>query len=240
MITYKPVANYLGAVGKPNTGLGNQMFQVASTIGIAINNGYDWVLPTWHNPFTGDFNIQDIDLPLHKMEWGYQGFNISDNVSLYGYMQAYKHFDHCGDLIRSLFTFRNQSKGLGGEFIAVHIRRGDYVGKDGYHPLLGADYYNAALDRFPPLPVYVFTDDVGMASEIYPYPDSFFCDSVNPDKDMELMSHASHFIIGNSSFSWWPAWLSRSENVIAPKDWFGYKYVNLDTSCLFPDHWMLI
>jgi hypothetical protein len=52
-----------------------------------------------------------------------------------------------------------------------------------------------------------------------------YVDNNDNDKgaaDMYLMSNCSHFIISNSSFSWWPAWLStRSPEkiVIMPEKW---------------------
>jgi hypothetical protein len=38
-----------------------------------------------------------------------------------------------------------------------------------------------------------------------------------------LMQQFHHFIIANSTFSWWGAWLANSKNVVAPSKWFGPK-----------------
>ena len=46
-------------------------------------------------------------------------------------------------------------------------------------------------------------------------------------EELYIMGKCDHFIIANSTFSWWAAWLSTTQNeenkiVIAPDTWFGY------------------
>jgi hypothetical protein len=54
------------------------------------------------------------------------------------------------------------------------------------------------------------------------------------------MSHCSHNIIANSSFSWWGAWLNKNEKkvVIAPANWF--KNGPRDLQDLIPKTWNTI
>ena len=66
----------------------------------------------------------------------------------------------------------------------------------------------------------------------------------NPYVDMCLMTMCSDFIIANSTFSWWPAWLSTNpdKKVIYPKQWFGITGYTKDhdVSDLFPEDWIKI
>jgi hypothetical protein len=52
-----------------------------------------------------------------------------------------------------------------------------------------------------------------------------------------LMSACKHFIIPNSTFSWWAAWLDTNPDkiVIAPKRWFSG---SIDTTDLIPEEWV--
>ena len=57
---------------------------------------------------------------------------------------------------------------------------------------------------------------------------------------MCLMTLCQHHIIANSSFSWWGAWLSGSDDVIAPSRWFGADVSDKDTKDLYADGWQVI
>jgi len=59
-------------------------------------------------------------------------------------------------------------------------------------------------------------------------------------EDLRLMSLCNHFIIANSSFSWWGAWLSRNKSkiVIAPSKWF--QKIKYNDSDRLPKEWIRI
>ena len=110
------------------------------------------------------------------------------------------------------------------------------------HPVPPIEYYAEALKKFPDVPVIIFSDDPKwcMMQSLFD-PDRFFISQNNKaEYDMCFMSMCTHHIIANSSFSWWGAWLAKSENVIAPKVWFGSSLSEHDTSDLYLDHWEVI
>jgi hypothetical protein len=111
-----------------------------------------------------------------------------------------------------------------GRSIGVHVRRSEY----GHHGLATADYYRdsiaAVRSEVGPAPVLCFTDEpnfarfvfqsVGDVSVVEPARD-------DPLNDFFALSRCRHFVIANSSFSWWAAWLGEREGslVYAPSPW---------------------
>ena len=175
-----------------------------------------------------------------------------DNVDLFGYFQSEKYFKHIETEIRETFQFSPQTIKICSEFlnsislnnqvISLHIRRGDYLNLQDFHPTPSIEYYEEALDKLPNVPVIIFSDDPEWCSSISEFDaDRFLISESNTaDFDMCLMSMCNYHIIANSSFSWWGAWLSQSKKVIAPKNWFGPSLSQHDTSDLYCDGWEII
>ena len=175
-----------------------------------------------------------------------------DNVDLLGYFQTEKYFKHIENDIRKDFSFSSKLidtcsgfiKEIDSNFevISLHIRRGDYVNLQSFHPTPPLEYYSEALRLFPKVKVFVFSDDVDWCLEqpLF-YDDRFLISKSNTaDFDLCLMSMCKYHIIANSSFSWWGAWLSKSDNVIAPKVWFGSSLSHHNTSDLYLERWKVL
>jgi len=175
-------------------------------------------------------------------------FNLLDStdVSLYGFFQTEKYFKHIEDDIRKDFTFHNDIFTACKELIetvdnpiALHIRRGDFIINSGNHPPLGLDYYEKALKEFDDdRNVIIFSDDTKWCKEQELFGSDRFIVAEDNDQfhDMCLMSLCNDFIIANSTFSWWGAWLGNKGKVIAPKKWFG-ENLNHDTKDLYCEGW---
>lgn len=115
--------------------------------------------------------------------------------------------------------------------VAVHVRRGDYVGS--VHDVVGLSYYRRAFDFFeknlsaaPPV-FFVFSNDIEWTKRSLATKASkvIFVEHNDNDggaADMYLMSQCCHHIISNSTFSWLAAWLCRypSKRVVMPDRWF--------------------
>ena len=202
-----------------------------------LNNGHAPVVNERHFHF---------DEELFKM--------CPDHVDLRGYFQTEKYFKHIEKEIRSDFTFKDEILNPCKEMIesvenpiALHVRRGDYIQNSENHFNLPIAYYEAALSKFDAnRNVIVFSDDPVWCHDEGIFADDRFIISENEDNrvDLCLMSLCDDFIIANSSYSWWGAWLStnKDKTVIAPAQWFGKTGYTKDhnTKDLIPNDWTII
>ncbi len=176
--------------------------------------------------------------------------NCPDNVNINGFFQSEKYFVDIKEDLKKDFSFKKKhlkhieryKSELDQEFIAIHIRRGDYLKFPLHHPVLRDKYYATALELMPNWQIVIFTDDKSCINEFEflknrRYVVSNFADSGH---DLALMSTASALVTANSSFSWWGAWLSESKTICAPKNWFGPELSHLNTKDLLPDSWNVI
>lgn len=120
---------------------------------------------------------------------------------------------------------------------AVHVRRGDYVTEantSAYHGNLQAAYYVAALEELRTKTelrtLLVYSDDVDfIAGTLAPrlraeLPGITVLIRDSPCKEpLAEVAHLSRYdshVIANSTFSWWVASLSASDQVVGPTAWW--------------------
>lgn len=168
------------------------------------------------------------------------------DLSLLGYWQCEGYFTAYAEQIRKDLSFsasvapeRKQivAEIRSSESVAIHVRRVDYS------PVLDMSYYALAIKearstltspRF-----FVFSDDPDWWREHGEMGDDVeIVEDVGlPDtEDFKLMCQCQHYIIANSSFSWWAAWLGSGEDgsVYAPSAGF---WSNPNT---VPDAWNIL
>lgn len=134
--------------------------------------------------------------------------------------------------------------------VCVHIRRGDYVVGEVKDKTLVCDfdYYQQAIrllrDELVDPVFYVFSntsDDIEWIRANYPFDGELrYVDQQNPDyEDFRLMAACKHFVLSNSTYSWWVVYLSESANkrVVAPSRWNNGMW---DQSDIYQKDWTLI
>lgn len=116
--------------------------------------------------------------------------------------------------------------------VAVHVRHGDYLNVENQKsyevPSIG--YYRRAIEylqkREKDCKFVFFSDDMKWCKDFFGQEKQcvFFEELENnsAQEDMFFMQQCKHFIIANSSFSWWAAWLGEKTNSIkiAPTKWY--------------------
>ena len=182
--------------------------------------------------------------------------SFPDGTYLDGLWQSPKYFAGYEDAIRDDFRLKGElpeaTRSLGAEMAAcrsvcVHVRRADFIGSK--HETCDKDYYDrgiaeigkqGGIDR-----IYVFSDDAAWCRENLSlgFPTTFVGDEHSGPKGtghLYLMGKCRSFVIANSSFSWWAAWLAESPGkiVVAPRRWFSDESV--DSGDVTPSEWIRI
>lgn len=188
------------------------------------------------------------------------------NKFIFGFFQSEKNFKEISEIIKTELKVKttptNENLKLISEIestnsICLHIRRGDYLNKRWKNlQVCNFEYYNDSINKILDNvcnPVfYVFSnshDDIEWIKNNYQFYDKtgkhrtiniIYVDLNNPDyEELRLMYSCKHFIISNSTFSWWGAYLASNPNkiVCVPHRW------NLSTKediNIYLEEWNLI
>lgn len=250
-------------------GLGNMLFQIAAAFSISLRDNKILICDTKntihpHKPYTEYIEnifrkINFSDSINHEITHQEIGFNygvipkVDKNMKLLGYYQTEKYFVDYKDNVSNLFEIdektldylmKKYGKLLEEDTCSIHIRRGDYLNLQNYHPILSIDYYLDAIKLVGKNKHFlIFSDDiVWCESNLGFIPNKTFITGNKDYQDMYLMSMCKNNIIANSSFSWWGAWFNKNENkiVVSPSKWFGSSYYKHDTSDLYPQEWIKV
>lgn len=233
-------------------GLGNQLFQIANGYAYAKRHNKELILSeTWREIRPHRFShwhslLKNLQIYLKPKEGNYTHYGeprfeykeiptIEGNVDITGYYQSEKYFKDCEDDIHRLFSIPESFLHLSITptkcTVAIHIRRGDYLKASHFHTILPKTYYDTAKEiiekeiGFRPNYFY-FSDDRDWVKENFKdslQEGDIVITNNTDDEDFIQMRNCHHFIIANSTFSWWAAWLSitdTNKKVICPNRWF--------------------
>ena len=178
---------------------------------------------------------------IYYMRQGYVLFKKynSENKYLLGYFESNKYFEDIRDILLEEFTPkmkpRVENMGLydyinSGESVCVTIRRGDYVSNPGFkknHYICTENYFMNAMKimkkKVKNAKFVIFSDDVEWCRENIKFSGEVMYESGDDPvwEKLRLMYSCKHFILSNSTFSWWAQYLSRNDKkiVIAPSRW---------------------
>ena len=139
---------------------------------------------------------------------------------------------------------------LQSEAVCIHIRLGDYIApqwKDKLY-VCTPDYYHQAMalirEKVKNPRFFVFSNrpkDFEMIRNEYDLGNVIYVDMGNSDvEDMELMRNCKHFIMSNSTYSWWAQYLSENERkvVVAPSRFNNYP--EWDMTDIYQENWEIV
>ena len=181
------------------------------------------------------------------------------NLYLDGHWQVEDYFKDCRCELLKIFNFdglKNIETNLNFikrvspiNSICVNVRRTDFINNP-EHNVVDIEYYKKAINKFKELKgndleIFIFSDDLNWCKKEF----SFFKKTNYIEHNhagnkfynyLYLMSNFTNFIIPNSSFAWWAAWLSQKSNktIIAPHKWSGLVPENMYE--IVPKNWIKI
>jgi len=174
-----------------------------------------------------------------------------------GYWLCEKYFLDIENIIRDEFTLRSPLNDYTKKMkdtirsaehpVMLHVRRADYASDFVHiHGTLSPAYYQEAFSivqkQIPRASYFIFSDDPTWAREhIRPNaPTEYIGQGANFNYlDLYLMAQCEHFVLANSTFGWWGAWLSKSYRnnlTIMPK----YMTSKMDSRDLAHPSWTIL
>jgi hypothetical protein len=254
-------------ITKLQGGLGNQLFQWATTRNLSLKYNTEYFfdlnhIPKSHSGVTSrglDIDkfeklsikpmINKPNLPTMVDKFIY--YDIPDNSYLDGYWQSEKYFKENELVIREELSIPHELKTnliekypfLKEETIAIHVRRGDYLHLSNYHPVQTVEYYKTAYDLIgiKNINVVIVSDDIQWCKNNLNFENTHFIENESNICDLYIMSICTHNIISSSTFSWWGAWLNGNPNkkVIIPDNWFGLTLSSsLSSDDIYCENWI--
>jgi hypothetical protein len=236
----------LGARGYGH--LGNQLWQMAGTLGLASTLGAEARFPLWRHQ--NRFCVPAEHFTAEPLR-GRDASTIPQHIAKghRRYLQDPALWLHMESTIRRYFSLEPTHRAaLEAKFssmlaipdkTALHIRRGDYQKKQQFHPVPSDAYLRAALERVAGSNIVVFSDDIAWCRQNLGWAEPALFMEGNADyEDLFLIAACERHILANSSFSWWGAFLSDNPSPIYPTRWYGPAFDDVDPTLFFLEKWV--
>jgi len=233
--------------------LANQLFQYAGMMGLASKYEVELSLPKWgYSQYfkgifptgkQGGFKVREPCFHYTPEFW--DKIDWSKDVDIEKtWFQTENYFKDCKGVVKGQLEFQDwlidkTKRPSQKPVIAIHVRKGDYVSNPNYANL-GADYYHGSLEKHfdGDFHVRVFSDQPEWCKFVFR---DFEVIEGNSDiEDLCLMSQSDHFIIANSTYSWWGAWLGEKDHsvIVYPSTHFeGELKETHNIKDYYPDRW---
>lgn len=197
----------------------------------------------------GTHFVSDGFLPPKRHRW-------PRDFLAWGYFQAPAYFDSARETLQRELTVKSPlspaAQAVAEQIreaecpVCLHWRCGDYLlPENAALQVCTPDYYRRACQRikeaYPNATLFVFSDSPDYVRENLDaagLPVVFTGGGRTAVEDLALMERCRHFIISNSTFSWWAQYLApgADKTVLAPDRWFS----NGRKSALYQPEWTLI
>lgn len=250
-----------------NGRLGNQLWQIASTVGMARTRGYKPLFPVeW--PYRPYFSVPDQWFgPIQPRDTQASTLATRIDPRARAYLQDFSLWANAATEIWSAFEPSKlalevvtdqweQLAHLPLPLTSVHIRRGDYAtNPNGTINSLPPGWYLDALAEAGNAfgSTVAFSDDPQWCEETFGDRFDFYYRGIPRPKeqdadyltapvldwiDLFLMAECQHHVISNSSYSWWGAWLSGDQHPVYPGSWYGEQLAYIDWRTMIPSGWV--
>ncbi|MFI2743780.1 alpha-1,2-fucosyltransferase [Zhouia sp. PK063] len=238
--------------------LGNQLFQIASTIGIAERHKKSFGFPQWKYAtyFAKALPSYDENLPYqpvtekeyktNSITAEYIDYDLSDWFQSENYFNreklVVKHYLKFNEEFYKNLKIKNQLL-FSKRSVLISVRRGDFVNHPHYYQLSYRYYILALLHNFPDYQKrnLIFTsDDINYCKTHFSHFKNAYFVQEEAIKQLVLGTMCDDFIISNSTFSWWQAWLGEKDKskIIRPvKNYRGKFSKKNNDKDFFPKRW---
>ncbi len=231
------IGNLLGQTG-------NIFFQIATASALAWDNNADpyfpglAIVPSLYQHY---FSHCKITPPREEISYNwiepaskYVPIPYQQNMSLSGYFQSWKYFDHHKERLVALFAPpKKDLKQIEQKYghllsqpntVGIQIRY--YMEEAPSYAQYGRDYLEKTMKLFPETSLFIVSsNNINFAKNEVPVEgrNVIFLEGDPAYIDFYLLTRCKHNIITNSTFGWWAAYLNQNPDkiIVCPDSWFG-------------------